>query len=153
MREAAEVTKSVESLRTGLGPLRAEYLRTVEAFAERLRPRFESGELYGYGVDEDADCELETPACRAVSEARELVPDFATAYVILACSPAEAEDVDGDIHIAEARFAAAECLVVDAFRLARERGWWRPRAGEWIGEAEWQAVRSSSGSSAEDGRG
>ena len=40
----------------GLGPFLAVYRREVEALAEKLRPRFEAGELHAYN---DADGEAE----------------------------------------------------------------------------------------------
>jgi len=110
------------------------YRVRVETLAEQLRPRFESGELHGWREDED------TPSWAEVEREflRKEVPDVASAYLVLACSPSEAEDIDDGL-LSDARSFAAECLVIDVFREARKRGWWRPQAGEWIG-SEYQAA-------------
>lgn len=120
--------------------LAEDYRRRVEDLAEQLRPRFESGELHGRKGDGDHDCATE-PVCRLEKQLADEIPDFRTAYLILACSPAESQDLDGGITLEHVNAAAAECMVIDAFRLARERGWWRPRRGEWIGVSESQALR------------
>jgi hypothetical protein len=127
-----------------LAALAAGYRRSVEDLAERLRPRFEAGELYGWGRPdrEDPDdhhCEKH-PLCLLENEVKATIPDFPTAYLILACSPAEAADIDGEIQLDGAKLAAAECMVIDAYRVARERGWWKPRCGEWVGQAESPAL-------------
>lgn len=126
--------------RAALEALREGYLVQVEALAEKLRPRFESGELVPWDSDddrwEDLPCHparlhgrhappqyrLET-LCR-----RELARTFQDAYLVLAASPSESE-VDGAIQLAAARDAAAECIWRDVLQVATRRGWCR-RAAE-----------------------
>jgi hypothetical protein len=119
--------------------LRAAYLAEVERLAETLRPRFESGELHGWNSPSDPADSSNHPTMRLEDELAEYVCDFPSAYLVLACSPAET-GIDGGICLADAQSAARECLVTDVFRAARERGWWRPGADEYIGEDEWRAL-------------
>ncbi len=143
MLMSKQMAQAVASL---VEKFRPRYLAELEQLAEKLRPRFLSGELHGYRID--ADYEAEHVDARGMDpivrlEARverELVPDFPTAYLVLACSPSEKKNVAGDAQLADVRGWAAECIVIDAFRLARERGWWKPRRGEYIGQSEWECL-------------
>ncbi len=135
-----------QAVATLVEKFRPVYLTELEQLAERLRPRFLSGELHGYWMDRDyepehLDARGGDPILRLKERVeRDHVRDSSTAYLILACSPAEKKDVDGDTPLEAARWAAAERIVVDVFCLARERGWWKPRRGEYIGVSEWERL-------------
>lgn len=134
--------------RVDLNRYASEYRAVVEQLAEQLRPQFAAGILHGYRAgkeeeweDRDLDARGRDPIIRLEDRVqKELVRDFVTAYLILAVSPAERQDLDGGLWLENSRGAAAECIVIDAFRLARERGWWRPRNGEYIGNSEWERL-------------
>lgn len=148
--EAAPVTwQGRESV---LSALRAAYRAEVERIASDLRPRFESGELHGWHFyDDDDGKDLDAGQADDYRDhpvhvlAKEIgaahVPDFATAYLVLACSQAEDQSIPGDTELEAARYAAADCITVDVYRHARAHGWWRPRRGEYIGQDEWDALR------------
>lgn len=111
------------------------YRLRVETLAEKLRPRFESGELRGW-LESDNTAPWESVEQQFL-EAE--IPDIASAYLVLACSPSEAEDIDDGL-LSDARSFAAECLATDVFREARRRGWWKPAPGEWIGATEYHRL-------------
>ena len=124
--------------------LRQDYARRVEALAERLRPRFESGELHGfreYDGDrmdrawcerrgEPFDPEYRPPAWRIEEEVRAAdVVDFPTAYLVLACSPSE-ELMDGGTALSDVEGVASMAMAYDVIRVARRRGWYAPTPDE-----------------------
>jgi hypothetical protein len=135
----------------GLIPaLRAAYAAELERFAERLRPRFESGELRGF-TDDDMEREFGDRSwvaplwkleklCAAhfgLEVATTEVDDCSTTYegdaeaahLVLLASPSRAETADCYYH--ECHHASA-AVTADVLRIARERGWYRPTQDEAV---------------------
>ena len=118
--------------------LKLDYLERVRAFAERLRPRFETDELHGWREEDventpgdwsaAADAMARTPMGQLESLARsEMVRSRVEAYLVLACSPSETTVDLADLPV---EFAAVTCVVRDVLCLARSRGWYKPTPNE-----------------------
>lgn len=117
--------------------LRWAYLREVEALAERLRPRLESGQLVPWSTSDDRWEDLTVwpmrgrhapPTHRLEAVClRTLARTFSDACGVLAVTPAIAA-LDTGYNVTQVREAAAELIARDVLRVARERGWIPPAA-------------------------
>jgi hypothetical protein len=127
--------------RIHLNAIRIDYLERVQDLAEKLRPAFEAGDLRGEREEDwDSLDQLESKVAAAAFERtpggklgpicrRAMVKGWEDAYLVLACSPSE-KKIDGSIELAEAFYAAEECVRRDVLRIARSRGWYAPAVGE-----------------------
>lgn len=116
--------------------VRADYLHQVQELARRLGPRFASGELRGFRVDdfEDGDNGGTSPHFVVEAEAVEFfkLDDSAegrpAAHLILAVSPSTtrkgADDCQPGFNFASA------CITHDVIRAVRAQGWYTPALGE-----------------------
>lgn len=117
--------------------LRWAYLREVEALAERLRPRLESGQLVPWSTWDERWEDLHgvpthgpraAPTYRLRAACRHaLVRSFQDAFLVMAVSPS-ADRADVGYPLDGVRGAAAEVVAEDVLREARERGWIPPAA-------------------------
>jgi hypothetical protein len=132
------------------GPnIRAAYLAEIERLAEKLRPRFEAGELHAITDDEleddngrkSAHWKVERACCvhfgLGVKETEEagfarLRGDSIAGLLVLAGSPSAALTQDGWNHV---NYWARTAAAWDVILLARARGWCRPLAGECLGRS------------------
>ena len=122
---------------SALEALRADYLHRMEALAEKLRPRFESGELHGLNSEDARRCDTvlggsdeNRPAVDLLEREcrRALVRTSAQAYLVLACSPSTAATFDVGCH--HPVYHAMSAAAWDVIRVARTRGFYRPEEDE-----------------------
>lgn len=114
--------------------LKLNHQELVEGIAEWLQPRFQSGEFRGYLEKDFAGVSLTAPSRSPFDLLIEeleavFVPTLEDAHLVLACSP-QVKVIDGSIGLAQAKWAAADCLAREVLLLARRRGWSVPQAGE-----------------------
>lgn len=111
------------------------YRPKIERLAEELKAQFVSGELHGYN-DTDSQRDEDDPTFKASSHRleNELAEELGCGeardgYLILACSQSEPLVYGGSVIDDPAR-GAAEAMVYDVIRIARQRGWYTVTPGE-----------------------
>lgn len=116
--------------------IRADYLRKVEILANRLGPRFASGELRGFlGEDfEDGEDGGTSPHFRVEAEAVEFFQlddseeGRPAAHLLLAVSPSMTRH--GHYDCQPGFNMASACVTHDVIRAVRAQGWYTPTPGE-----------------------
>lgn len=117
---------------------RPAYLAEVRRFAEELRPRFESGELYGYrSEDEDGMDRLENLCAerfgvevrQVPDDVRYYVGDEETANMINAVSPS-APHWEPESEWNHPGYCAKACIAFDVIAVARALGFYEPTPDE-----------------------
>jgi len=137
MKRPTEKTPTHAAL---LEMLREDYMRRVEAFAEELRPGFESGELHGWdardseGDDRDVAYVTAMEKITGAAWERFLKHSPRESAIVVACSPSVGPIRQDKGRLTEA--IAVMCVYWDVLRVARAQRWYKPARGEQPSTAE-----------------